>query len=271
MPMSEYDELREKYEDEHHERLMLNQKLDSLMNEIAYLRDGAPKLLNEIIQLDNEKKWDVLIRIYSTLRRDFPNTNELRQAKPYYDNAIEERTWEATKKKDSKESYEKYVEDNSDGKYLNEAKLRIIEIKKEKFLEALKEAKQKNTSRTWKSFLEEYPDYVGKEQVEQKIISLEVDEIFSNQNTGKLPATNRTGNNSSTESSVAITNNTGYTLVLRYSGPSVKKVSIPSYGTRTVNLSSGRYKVAASAGGLNYAGAEYLSGSYESKYYISSY
>jgi hypothetical protein len=55
MPMSEYDELREKYENEHHERLLLNQKVDSLMNEIAYLRDGAPKLLNEIIQPNQVK------------------------------------------------------------------------------------------------------------------------------------------------------------------------------------------------------------------------
>jgi hypothetical protein len=46
-------------------------------------------------------------------------------------------------------------------------------------------------------------------------------------------------------------------------------IEIPSGGTSTVYLSSGTYKIAASACGANYAGTESLSGSYGSTFYIS--
>ena len=67
-----------------------------------------------------------------------------------------------------------------------------------------------------------------------------------------------------------ITNNTGCSLTVRYSGADVKMIEIPNGGTRRVNLSSGTYKVAASACGENYAGTESLQGSYSSSFYIET-
>jgi len=69
---------------------------------------------------------------------------------------------------------------------------------------------------------------------------------------------------------VTIENDTGYRLTVRYSGPSVKEIVIPRGSSETTSLSSGSYKIAASANGLHYAGRESLSGSYSSKYYIST-
>ena len=271
MPMSEYEELQEAYHKEHHGRFMLEQKVDSLFHVINYLRNGAPKLLNEIEQLNEEENWDKIIRIYAILRKDFPNTSELKEATPTYKNALEEAKWQKANNEDSKAAYEDYVQENPEGKYLPRANSRIAEIKKEQFLQRLKEAQKTNSIYSWKAFLEEYPDYKGKAQVERNIIKLEIDNIFSDTRTGKLPATNRTGNYSTSSSSITINNSTSYPLILRYYGPSVLKVTIPAYGNKSMTLSSGSYKVAATAGGLNYAGTEYLSGSYESKYYISSY
>ncbi len=55
----------------------------------------------------------------------------------------------------------------------------------------------------------------------------------------------------------------------RYSGPDVKMVTISAGSSQTVYLSSGSYRVAASACGSNYGGSEDLHGKYGSSFYIS--
>lgn len=269
--MSEFEEMQDEYKKEYHLRKGLEEKIDSLHLELDYLKNGAPKLFNEIVQLHGEESWKLIIEKYQILREEFPNTEELRKSGPFFEDAIKEHEWKTATSEDTKRAYEDYIENSESGKYLSEAKTRIEIIKKEQFLQSLKDAQDRNTVRAWRTFLDDYPDYEKKNQVERKIIQLEIDEIFSNSSTGRLPESNRTGSYGTSNSSVTVNNSTRYQLILRYSGPSVTKVSIPAYGTRTVSLSSGNYKVTASAGGLNYAGTEYLSGSYESKYYISSY
>jgi len=85
-----------------------------------------------------------------------------------------------------------------------------------------------------------------------------------------LPSFAQTNSGYSSTSSVTIKNDTGYELTVRYSGPSVTMISIPRGGSKTTSLSSGSYKIAASAGGLHYGGRESLSGNYSSSYYIST-
>jgi len=84
-----------------------------------------------------------------------------------------------------------------------------------------------------------------------------------------MPTLNSYSSNFSSNTSVEITNNTGCDLIVRYSGVDAKIIEIPSGGTRTVYLSSGSYKIAASACGANYASTESLHGSYASTFYIS--
>ena len=92
---------------------------------------------------------------------------------------------------------------------------------------------------------------------------------------GELPSltSSYSSGDYSESSSVTITNETGYTLTIRYSGPDVKMVEIPAGDSRSVYLSSGNYTVAASVNAAsvrNYAGTEYLSGKYNARYYITS-
>jgi hypothetical protein len=47
-------------------------------------------------------------------------------------------------------------------------------------------------------------------------------------------------------------------------------ITIPEGSTRSVSLSSGNYRVAATACGHNYAGSENLTGDYTSTFYIST-
>lgn len=134
---------------------------------------------------------------------------------------------------------------------------------------AYDEAVNSNSSYAWKRFLEDYPDHPNKSSIKEKIIRLEVDEILGDRETGRMPSFDNYSTSYSSNSSVEITNNTGCNLTVRYSGVEAKMIEIPSGGTRTVYLSSGTYKIAASACGANYAGTESLHGSYGSTFYIS--
>lgn len=133
---------------------------------------------------------------------------------------------------------------------------------------AYTEAESGGTSYGWKKFLEEYPDHPKASAIERKIIQLEVDEIMGDSETGEMPSFESNGGGSSSGSDVQITNNTGCELTVRYSGSDVKMINIPVGSTRTVRLSSGSYRIAASACGANYAGTESLHGSYSSSFSI---
>ncbi len=133
-------------------------------------------------------------------------------------------------------------------------------------------AKRIDTSDAWKRFLRHYPNYFYKSDIERRIIQLEVNEIMGNSNTGKMPSFEKnyssSFSSSSSNSMVNITNDTGCELTVRYSGKDVKKIVIPIGESINVSLKSGSYNITASACGSNYAGTEYLDGSYSSKFYI---
>jgi len=271
VPSSEYDQLKEQFQTIYEQNTNLELRIDSLESEIDYLKNGAPHLFAEIKQLSEEKKWSSVLNVYDKLRTNFPSSYELKDALQYKEQASEELAWAGAIKTNSIRVYENYLENFSDGNYVSEAKAKIISRKKELYAERLQNAKKQNSAYSWRSFLNDYPDDVNRKSIEQKIIKLEVDEIFADATTGRLPQSNRTGNYGSTSSNITISNSTQYELVLRYSGPSTRKVSIRPHGQLSLNLISGSYRVAASAGGLNYAGSESLRGDYSVKYYITRY
>lgn len=167
-------------------------------------------------------------------------------------------------------AYNTYLEEHPNGSYRSKAREKIASFKKKYEKQAYEDAKRKNTSYAWNEFLKEYPNHWDRRNIKEKIISLKVDEIMGDANTGALPSFSQTNYGSSSSSSVTIKNNTGHSLTVRYSGPSVREIVIPRGGSSTTSLTSGYYKIAASAGGLHYAGRENLSGSYSSTYYIST-
>jgi hypothetical protein len=131
-------------------------------------------------------------------------------------------------------------------------------------------AEQRNSSTAWKDFLSEYPNCNEASNIKKKIIKLEVDEIYGDSETGKMPSFQQSNYGNSSSSTVKITNNTGCDLVVRYSGAQIEMITISEGSTRSISISSGSYKVAATACGHNYAGLENLTGDYTSTFYIST-
>ena len=127
-----------------------------------------------------------------------------------------------------------------------------------------------NTSEGWRKFLKDNPGYKNKEEINEKIIRAEVNEITNDKNTGEMPSAEKIGNTKTSKSEVIIENDTSCDLTIRYSGPDAKKITIAPNSKGTVDLGSGNYTVAASACGYNYAGSEALSGNYSVVYYIST-
>lgn len=127
-----------------------------------------------------------------------------------------------------------------------------------------------NTSEGWRKFLKDNPGYKNKEEINEKIIRAEVNEITNDKNTGEMPSAEKIGNTKTSKSKVIIENDTSCDLTIRYSGPDAKRITIAPNSKGTVDLGSGNYTVAASACGYNYAGSEALSGNYSVVYYIST-
>jgi hypothetical protein len=182
---------------------------------------------------------------------------------------MEKGAFESAQSSHTKYAYESFLEKYPNSRFRSEARNGLTKIKEAKRQDAYDSAKRRNTSRAWQNLIDDYPNY-NTSAIRDKIIALEVDEIMGDSETGKLPSFERSGYGSSATSSVEIENDTGRRLTVRYSGPTIKKIEIAVGGSRSVSLVSGNYKVTASAGGLHYAGSDYLSGSYSSKFYIST-
>lgn len=127
-----------------------------------------------------------------------------------------------------------------------------------------------NTSEGWRKFLKDNPGYKNKEEINEKIIRAEVNEIANDKNTGEMPSAEKIGNTKTSKSKVIIENDTSCDLTIRYSGPDARRITIAPNSKGTVDLGSGNYIVAASACGYNYSGSETLSGNYSVVYYISN-
>jgi hypothetical protein len=165
-----------------------------------------------------------------------------------------------------------FLDSNQLSQLRPEAKRRQKELLEQKENNLFAEATQKNRAQTWKGFLVLYPEHPKKSQIEDKIIGLEVDEIFKG-TYGEIPTSSQMGAANYVSSDMKITNSTPYTLTLRYSGPENKRLIISPSASQKVRLKSGDYRVTASVNASrvsNYAGRESLNGNYTSSYYISN-
>lgn len=142
-------------------------------------------------------------------------------------------------------------------------------------LDLFERAERNKSKSDYQRYVRTYPSGRYVDEANEAIIDLEVAEIFRGDH-GILPPMQRSGYGSSYSSSTSISvqNDTQYTLTVRYSGPTSKKVEIPRGGSRNFTLSSGAYRITASVNARNvrnYAGSESLSGGeYSSKFYIET-
>lgn len=170
------------------------------------------------------------------------------------------------------EELEDYLNQNKVKEHTALANNKIKELKELAKQNAYANAVESENSKTWKQFLEDYPNHPNKDDIEKTIIMLEVSEIFNGEY-GEIPASLLLGDRNNSQSEIDIKNNTKYTLTLRYSGKEVKKVSIAPFSNMSIKLKSGIYRVAASVNASNvrnFAGQESLFGEYSSSYYIST-
>ena len=158
-------------------------------------------------------------------------------------------------------------------------KRRLAKIKREKEqwkteYSAWKTATAMNTLDAYQQYLKLYPNGRHHTQAQQKVIDLEVANVFASGNYGRLPSMDRVSNINSAYSSVYISNDTQYNLTLLYSGIESKRVIISPRQSTNIKLKSGTYRIVASvnaSGVQNFAGQENLTGgSYSVSYYIQT-
>lgn len=251
------------------EKNALSIENQNLKNELEEIKFGAPNLLSDGKKFYQAKDFSQARQKFQTLLQKHPDLPQSIEAKNYLANIDEEELWQKAFTSEEISNTEDYIVKYPKGKYIKNAVSRKSELKKLNMQKAYDDALSSNSSYAWKRFLDEYPDHPNKSSIKEKIIRLEVDEILGDRETGRMPSFDNYSTSYSSNSSVEITNNTGCNLTVRYSGVEAKMIEIPSGGTRTVYLSSGTYKIAASACGANYAGTESLHGSYGSTFYIS--
>lgn len=251
------------------EKNALSTENQNLKNELEEIKFGAPNLLSDGKKFYQAKDFSQARQKFQTLLQKHPDLPQSIEAKNYLANIDEEELWQKAFTSEEISNTEDYIVKYPKGKYIKNAVSRKSELKKLNMQKAYDDALSSNSSYAWKRFLDEYPDHPNKSSIKEKIIRLEVDEILGDRETGRMPSFDNYSTSYSSNSSVEITNNTGCNLTVRYSGVEAKMIEIPSGGTRTVYLSSGTYKIAASACGANYAGTESLHGSYGSTFYIS--
>ncbi len=245
-----------------------NNTLKAELNELKY---GSQNLLKQAKNLQNTGEFNKAIQTLEVLLEKHGNKPEANEAKMLLPIFKEENIWSIAANENNIENVQSYISNYPNGKYVKLAKERLLQLLKEKEETEYKQAESSNTSSGWKSFLKNYPNRSDAEDIRKYIIKLEVEEIMGSSSTGSLPSSNYSGSSNYTSSStVTITNGTNCSLIVRYSGPDIKSIEIPDGASKTIYLSSGNYKIAASACGSNYAGSESLGGSYNSRYYIET-
>lgn len=260
---SEHDKILSEKDAIEHDRDKLKQELD----DIKY---GAPNLFSDGEKFYNANDFKQSRLKFQMLLDKHPDMPQSIEARKFLSNIEEEELWNNAITSNDISYTESYVTKYPRGKYIGKAKSRRDELKELNKQKAYDDALNQNTSYAWKKFLEDYPNYDEAASIRKKIIRLEVDEISGDRETGQIPAFNQYNSRYSSNTSIAITNNTGCELTVRYSGPDAEMITIPSGSTKTVYLASGSYKIAASACGANYAGTESLQGEYGSTFYIST-
>jgi hypothetical protein len=242
---------------------------DALAKELEEIKFGAPSLLADARRCYKARDFQCAKAKIQELISRHSSRPEASEGRILSQNIKEEEMWDNALSSQELYATQLYIDNYPEGKYTGSARARLEELKVANEEKSFEFARKSNSSKVWKQFLESYPDHPQSESIRKKIIELEVDEIFGDRSTGTLPSFERIGGGYTQTSSISIRNDTGCELTVRYSGPETTIIVIPSGGTREINLSSGSYRIAASACGANYAGIEQLSGSYSSSYYIS--
>lgn len=156
--------------------------------------------------------------------------------------------------------------------FQKDARERLMNLQWQNESFAWQMATENDNAQYYEKYLENHPKGKHAKQAEKKLIDIEVASVFSGEH-GILPQMDRGYSTGASYSVIEIENRTQYELTVSYSGPDSKRMVIPSYGTKSMRIGNGNYRVAASVGHgvIPYAGTEYLDGShFSSSFYIST-
>jgi hypothetical protein len=255
----------------------VQQENSLLKYELDDIKYGSDRLLKQATdyfnnnQLDSaEAKLNLLISKHNETKEAQEGRKILAKLSTARIKVEDLNSWKSAEESNEISTIESYISSHPNGKYLALASQKIKTLTKENEQTAYNNAVSVNTPNVWTKFIEDYPDRYDIDEIKKKIIKAEITEIRSSSNVSSLPSSYQTDNVYSENSTVRITNNTGYLLTVRYSGPDVTSVAIPAGGTRTVYLLSGTYQVGATAGSASCGGTESLHGNYTSSYTITT-
>jgi hypothetical protein len=255
----------------------VQQENSLLKYELDDIKYGSDRLLKQATdyfnnnQLDSaEAKLNLLISKHNETKEAQEGRKILAKLSTARIKVEDLNSWKSAEESNEISTIESYISSHPNGKYLALASQKIKTLTKENEQTAYNNAVSVNTPNVWTKFIEDYLDRYDIDEIKKKIIKAEITEIRSSSNVSSLPSSYQTDNVYSENSTVRITNNTGYLLTVRYSGPDVTSVAIPAGGTRTVYLLSGTYQVGATAGSASCGGTESLHGNYTSSYTITT-
>lgn len=246
----------------------LQAEIDRLNQELEEEKYGAQNIFNDARAFFDNKDYINAKNKIITLKERHPDDPLISEGDKMLQIINEELLWKESSTNNDIVDIKNYLQTYPEGKYKKQANSKIKELENLVKENDYKEAVESNSSFKWNNFLEKYPNHPKRKEIEKLIIELEVDEILADGNTGTMPSFDRSSYSNSSSSNISIKNNTGCELIVRYSGARVVKIEIPDGASKAVNLSSGNYRVAASACGYNYGASEYLSGDYSSTFYI---
>lgn len=248
-----------------------------LKEELADIKFGSDRLLKQATEYFNNNQLDSAEAKLNLLISKHNETKEAQAGRKILVKLSLARTqledlnsWKLAEISKDISTVESYITSHPKGKYLALASQKIKTLKYEIEQTAYTNAVSINTTSVWTKFIEDYPNRYDIEEIKKKIIKAEIAEIRSSSNVSSLPSSYQTDNGYSENSNINITNNTGYVLIVRYSGPNVTSISISAGETRTIYLSSGTYQVGATAGSASCGGTESLHGSYTCSYTITT-
>lgn len=135
-------------------------------------------------------------------------------------------------------------------------------------------AQDKKTFYSYERYRKLFPNGKHAKEAEKALVDMEVKDLLREKH-GKLPpmeAKTPPGGANKSHSTVEIKNDTKHELVVRYSGPESKKISLKAGEKKSFTISNGDYQMTATVNGANvktYAGHDRLTGmNYYSEFYI---
>lgn len=132
----------------------------------------------------------------------------------------------------------------------------------------------KKSIEAYRNYLKYYPKGIHANRVNKLLIDAEVDSVIKSGKFSEIPESTYTETSTTAFANIEISNNTSYTLTIRYSGSTSTKLTIPPHNTKTIELVPATYNIVASVNDsdiMPLAGAEtYKGGNYRITYYIST-